>query len=98
MGWEEEHARRVATFPEEIRVAHGHSIRHRSEIVGSQRCGCFHCCAVFAPTRIEEWVDEVDGEGQTALCPVCGIDSVIGDRSGFPISPTFLRRMKSHWF
>jgi hypothetical protein len=61
-------------------------------------CGCFYCCAVFTPERIVDWTDELGGEGQTALCPVCGIDSVIGDRSGFPISPEFLQRMKRHWF
>jgi len=61
-------------------------------------CGCFYCCAVFPPGGIDEWVDEQDGEGQTALCPRCGIDSVIGDRAGFPITPEFLGRMNEYWF
>lgn len=85
-------------FPEDIRKAHQHSSGHRTELGESTSCGCFYCCSVFPPERIEEWVDEVNGEGQTALCPVCGIDSVIGDRSGFPISDEFLRRMRRHWF
>jgi hypothetical protein len=88
----------VSTFPDEIRKAHDHSSEHRSEVAGSKVCGCFYCCSVFPPTRIEEWVDEVNGQGQTALCPMCGVDSVIGDRSGFPVSPEFLKRMKSYWF
>jgi hypothetical protein len=33
-----------------------------------------------------------------ALCPHCGIDSVIGDASGYEISPTFLARMHEAWF
>ncbi|MCE7962609.1 MAG: hypothetical protein DYH05_08955 [Acidobacteria bacterium ACB1] len=32
------------------------------------------------------------------LCPKCGIDSVIGSNSGYPINDEFLRRMRSHWF
>ncbi len=75
-------------------LAHARSIRHRDEIMQSESCGCFFCCAVFAPAGIEEWIDQ----GQTALCPTCGIDSVIGSASGFPVTTEFLDRMKAHWF
>jgi hypothetical protein len=34
-----------------------------------------------APSRLE-WIDEPQG-GQTALCPLCGIDAVPGDASGW---------------
>jgi acetone carboxylase gamma subunit len=43
-------------------------------------------------------MDERDGVGQTALCPECGIDSVIGDASGYPITEAFLGKMKTFWF
>jgi hypothetical protein len=97
MSWEE-HQKRLAAFPDDIRQAHDHSSRHRVELAESRFCGCFYCCSVFPPERIEEWTDPVDGEGQTALCPKCGIDAVIGDRAGFPISGEFLKRMRSYWF
>jgi hypothetical protein len=32
------------------------------------------------------------------MCPRCGIDSVLGDRSGFPISAEFLGEMHRYWF
>jgi hypothetical protein len=35
-------------------VAHGHSIRHRDEILTSEQCGCFFCLAVFPPSEIKE--------------------------------------------
>jgi hypothetical protein len=35
---------------------------------------------------------------QTALCPNCGIDSVIGDNSGVKITERFLRKMRNAWF
>jgi hypothetical protein len=49
---------------------------------------------VFEFKHIQEWIDG----GQTALCPSCGIDSVIGDASGFPITEEFLAAMESRWF
>ena len=41
----------------------------------SLKCGCYYCISRFSKQDIEQWVDD----GQTALCPFCGIDSVIGD-------------------
>lgn len=77
-----------------IRAAHKHSSRHREELLKSECCGCFHCCKVFPPSAIVEWTD-----GDTcAFCPECGIDSVIGSASGYPIDAAFLRRMHDHWF
>ena len=38
-------------------------------------------------------------EGQTALCPHCGIDSVLPDRSyGFRVSKPLLKAMCERWF
>ena len=86
--------------------AHKHSSAHRDQIFASQACGCFYCLRVFSPGKITDWVDwpesaagddELDF-GTTALCPYCGIDSVIGDTSGFPITQEFLKKMNQHWF
>jgi hypothetical protein len=38
------------------------------------------------------------GVGQTALCPRCGIDAVIGSASGYPITQDFLQRMRADCF
>jgi hypothetical protein len=75
-------------------TAHKHSIGHRAELEASDICGCFYCLSTFAPTEIREWIDE----GQTALCPNCPVDAVIGSASGYPITPEFLKRMHEHWF
>jgi hypothetical protein len=79
---------------EESKQAHRASIWHRDEILRSAACGCFYCLEVFEPGKIREWVDE----GLTALCPACGIDSVIGTASGFPVDEGFLRQMQARWF
>jgi len=48
----------------------------------SELCGCFYCLAMFPPSQVSEWIDEVDDIGTTAMCPKRGIDSVIGAASG----------------
>ena len=75
--------------------AHCHCANHRDEVQRSNVAGCFYCCETFAPTEIDEWIDD----GQCARCPRCGIDSVIGDASGFPIADKqFLKEMNGFWF
>jgi hypothetical protein len=92
-----EHSRYRPEF--DIEPAHKFSSGHRSQVEASETCGCFYCLATFPPTAIEEWVDEDDaGVGQTALCPRCGIDSVLGSKAGFPLTQEFLGAMKQHWF
>jgi hypothetical protein len=84
----------------DIIAAHKHSTRHRNEILASELCSCFFCLTIFPPREIVEWVDEDENDdvGQTALCPKCGIDSVIGSNSGYSIERPFLAEMKQHWF
>ena len=74
--------------------AHKNSSLHRSEIERSERCGCFYCLESFSPREIHEWIDS----DATAMCPRCGIDSVIGSASGYSLSREFLQRMHNHWF
>ena len=82
-----------------LQEAHKHSASHRDEIIKSEKCGCFYCEKVFPSTDIREWIDEDDGGiGQTALCPECGVDSVLGDKSGFPSTADFLLEMHELWF
>lgn len=80
---------------------HQHCHENRRELAASNICGCFHCRLVFTPRDIVAWIDPVnepEQPGQTALCPGCGVDSVIGDQSGFPISNEFLHAMRGRWF
>jgi hypothetical protein len=74
--------------------AHRHSISHREEVLASEVCGCFYCLATYPPSAIAEWTDG----GDTALCPRCGIDAVIGSASRYPVTRSFLRDMKYIYF
>lgn len=51
------------------------SFRNRGPIMSARACGCFHCLATFKADEIRDWVDD----DQTALCPRCGVDSVLAD-------------------
>jgi hypothetical protein len=79
-----------------LQAAHRHSSNHRKELERSEICGCFCCCRTFTAAAVEEWVDDEDG---TAICPYCGVDSVLGSASGYPVSEQhFLRAMHTLWF
>ena len=45
--------------------------------------------------KFDEWI--IDDQ-LTGLCPYCGIDSVIGESSGYPITKEFLEKMRNYWF
>jgi len=75
-------------------TAHKHASRHRLEIEASPRCGCFFCFRTFAPTEIKTWTDA----NQTALCPKCGVDSVLGSASNHRLDDAFLRGMHQQFF
>lgn len=79
---------------EDVLAAQKYTSDHRKAIGKSTICGCFYCLSTFKPDEIKEWIDN----NQTALCPKCGIDSVLGEFSGYPITPEFLEAMKQHWF
>lgn len=82
-----------------LEAAHKHSSKHREEVLASTTCGCFYCQTTFPPRAIKEWVDlGQNPAGETALCPNCGIDSVIGDAAGFPLTASFLANMHQRWF
>lgn len=72
---------------------HKKSSLNRKEIETSKLCGCYYCLDIFFSREILEWCDK----GETALCPKCGIDSVIGDTDVI-ITEQLLKKMKKHWF
>jgi len=76
-------------------AAHKFSSNHKSDLRKDGVCGCFYCLETFDPRAITDWVPDKSG---TAICPYCGIDSIIGESSGYPIATEFLKRVRDHWF
>lgn len=85
--------------------AHRHTTNNRAEVEASKVCGCIYCTQIFSPLEIVAWsgldvssFDHPDAlDAGTALCPRCGSEAVIGDKSGFSIEPDFLHRMNEAW-
>jgi len=53
---------------------------------------------VYASRSIREGVIQPSQQRPPPLCPRCGIDAVIGSKSGYPITIDFFGMMKEHWF
>ena len=90
----------------DLKEAHRYSIYNKPMVLRSKTCGCFRCCAVIAPPQIDEWITEFDenekelgDDKSTAVCPHCGIDSILPSESGLPVGNVeFLMKMKNRWF
>jgi hypothetical protein len=75
------------------------SMMHRDAVLRSDICACYHCLARFAPAEIVKWTDADEHRvGQTALCPRCGVDAVIGSAGGMPLTDKVLRAMRARAF
>lgn len=83
----------------DVMEAHKFSANNYPALLNDNKCGCFYCLNIFDPKEVEEYIQENDDENSgTAICPYCGIDSVISESSGYPISPEFLKKMYRRWF
>lgn len=93
--------------------AHKFCSNHGDKLVNDKVCGCFYCLSIFSPEEIQKWIKQKkpviqDKHGEfdewivddqfTAFCPYCGMDAIIGESSGYPITKEFLVKMKERWF
>ena len=77
---------------EELISLHNKCSDHRKEIESSDLCGCFFCKSLFSPLEIKDWIDG----HSTALCPKCGIDSVLPNMA--KDEKHILSNMRKYWF
>lgn len=77
-----------------LQSLHAHCTNNKSSLEKSALCGCFYCGKIFSPREITEYADE----GKTAICPFCGIDAVLSEECGYPITQELLNQMNGYWF
>ncbi|MFY9510490.1 MAG: hypothetical protein WAQ05_05905 [Rubrivivax sp.] len=90
----------------ELLAAYRYTTNNFVQIEASKACGCCSCLQIFPPAEVVAWTgldmhnmnDPKAIANQTALCPRCGAEAVIGDKAGFPITASFLTRMNEAWF
>lgn len=78
---------------DKIKQLSKYSMRNKVYVENSNMCACYYCLNNFEPKEVVDWIDEKE----TALCPKCGIDSVIGD-SVSQIDRDFLKKANDYWF
>jgi hypothetical protein len=90
----------------DLLVAHRYLSSNWPQIQASTMCGCCNCMQTFPPQDIVAWTglsfEDADSPDainkQTALCPLCGSETVLGNGAGFPVGPEFLSQMNEAWF
>ena len=82
---------------ETLKALHQMCSYHKGILMSSTTCACFYCCETFPPREIEEWCDQ----GCTALCPYCGIDSVLPKENpgqNIYLLDDTIQEMSNYWF
>ena len=83
------------TYSKELlTAAHKGCTGNRDNINASKLVGCFYCEATYEPEAVREYVCG----GKDAVCPKCGIDSVLAQAAGYDLNAEFLRAMYERWF
>ena len=71
-----------------------YSSHNKRYIAVSNKCYCFHCLACVDHSEITEYLDA----GQTAICPKCGIASIIPDSIDDTVDEKIISEMHAYWF
>ena len=91
---------RQLLVPAKIIEGHRGCSKNRETLAASKQAGCFCCCRTFDPKEISEYVrnHKDNPEGTDALCPHCGIDSVLPESESYELTEAFLQEMCNYWF
>ena len=72
---------------------HAYCSHNKELIVTSKKCYCFYCKEKFDSTEVSKYIDN----GQTAICPKCGVDTVLPDNIE-GINDRVIDEMNKYWF
>lgn len=79
-------------YNEGLEELHKLSVNHKEALNEAGEIGCYYCCNFFKADAVTEWCDD----GETALCPNCGIDAVLPKKSDLTLD--ILKAMYVYWF
>lgn len=77
-----------------VRDIHMNTSRNRDDIARSKLCFCLDCRAVSKNEEVVHFIDN----GETATCPFCGMDALLGDASGVRFSAQALLDTHMNYF
>ena len=81
---------------EELLKIHKLSSNHKKSLIKEDVCGCFYCLSIFSPKLITDWIE--DENDLTAICPYCGIDSIIPKCYSYQLNKELLQEMREYFF
>lgn len=67
------------------------AMRNKKKLETISTAGCYQCLKTFNSNQVKEFTDQ----GETALCPFCGIDAVLPMEN---INEEYLIEVKKYWF
>lgn len=85
----------------ELTEMHKNCTNNRASIKKGAKAGCFFCLEIFPKEDVREYTSQGrKAVNESALCPRCGIDSVLSQSlfASVPELKKALREMQIHWF
>ena len=77
-----------------LEAAHEHCFSNEVEVRDSESACCIACAVPFPARLATEVIRQLGDDNRTVFCPVCALDTVIGDCSGLPVNdPAFIVAM-----
>ena len=76
------------------RLAAQLAFKNRAAVEKSEACGCYYCGQIFPGKEVKEYTDA----GMTALCPHCGVDSVLSSAQNVAVCEDTLKKSHDFWF
>ena len=84
-----------------LKEIHNYSGWHEESVKNSNRCGCFSCLTMFPSSEVLDWITEPEncprGPGKTAICPKCGVDTVLPESEHYHLDIDLLKKMNQKW-
>lgn len=72
-----------------------YAFNNKDKVQISEKAACFYCLACFDAAECVEFTDEDNDD--TAICPKCGVDFVLPDTSGLPITDVHFMTGMQFW-
>jgi hypothetical protein len=79
---------------EELNAAINFATGNEKALKESEKAGCYYCLSIYPSSEVTEILK---GEN-TALCPKCGVDSVLPSNSPYELTIDTLKELNKFWF
>ena len=74
-----------------------HTKNNELDILRSKNCSCLFCRQTFNARKVSEWTSGKNNQ-MSAICPECGMDTLVGDASGYVFGIEDLKEINHEYF